>query len=144
MGRLCRWLRILGYDARYFLEMNVAEILITSLREERIILTRYAKFGEHRGARIVNIESDFVKEQLAQVTVELKITPDEDAMFSRCTLCNEEVVEIEKDKVKDRVLQYVYDTNEDFSICPACSRIYWKGTHWGNVAKILQALRWNS
>ncbi|MFZ5845151.1 MAG: Mut7-C RNAse domain-containing protein, partial [Patescibacteria group bacterium] len=59
-------------------------------------------------------------------------------MFSRCTICNQELSSIDKTKIKEKVPVYVYNTQENFFICAVCNRIYWQGTHWGNVKKTLE------
>jgi hypothetical protein len=137
LGRLAKWLRILGCDTLYFESGNRSSLIITALREERIILTRDLRVGRHPGMKMVTIKSDFIKDQLKQVLEELGIHPIEEEMFSRCVICNERLAEIEKQKVKDRVPEYVFQTQDNFVTCPSCSRIYWQGTHWGNVSKML-------
>jgi uncharacterized protein with PIN domain len=71
----------------------------------------------------------------------LQITPALGRMFTRCILCNEELADIEKEKVKGKVPEYVFKTQEEFITCPKCNRIYWQGTHWGNVQKTLDEIR---
>ncbi len=138
LGRLAKWLRILGYDTAYFKEENKSSLVIEALREERVILTRNKRFSLPKGVRFLWIKGNLVKEQLSEVIKELNLSLDEDTMFSRCTICNEEISPISKDKVKDRVPEYVFKTQADFFICPNCQRIYWQGTHWGNVTSIIR------
>ena len=140
LGRLAKWLRILGFDTTYHNIDNVSTLVITALREDRIILTRNTKIGQHRGIKIIKVNSDFVKEQLTQVLGDLKISPRQDLMFSRCIICNKELIAIEKTSIKDKVPEFVYNTQEEFVSCPVCGRIYWQGTHWGNVKEIIAKL----
>jgi hypothetical protein len=137
LGRLAKWLRILGFDAAYFDQDNTGSLIIQALRDERIILTRNQRLPESRGVKIVLVKAEKIKEQIPEILKALKIKPDKDLMFNRCILCNVELVEIEKEKVKDKVPEYVFRTQEDFITCPNCKRIYWSGTHWGNVEKTL-------
>ncbi|MBM3250547.1 MAG: hypothetical protein FJZ09_06905 [Candidatus Omnitrophica bacterium] len=90
---------------------------------------------------MVVIEQEKIKAQLAEILEALKIKPDPDQMFTRCILCNEELQAVEKEKVKDKVPEYVYKTQEEFITCPKCRRIYWQGTHWGNVASTIKELK---
>ena len=138
LGRLAKWLRILGFDTAYHNIDNVSTLIITALREDRIILTRNTKIGQHKGIKIIKIDSDFVKKQLTQVLGDLKISPRQDLMFSRCIICNKELIAIEKTSIKDKVPEFVYNTQEEFVSCPVCGRIYWQGTHWGNVSDTLK------
>lgn len=137
LGRLAKWLRIMGFDASYFKEENKSILIITSLQEERIILTRDSRLSRFSGIRMLRIKSDFVKEQIEQVIADLKLKPNENGMFTRCIVCNELLGDIEKQKIKNKIPEYVYKTQSTFVSCPACKRVYWQGTHWGNVRKFL-------
>ena len=140
LGRLAKWLRILGFDTIYFNQDNLSPLIIQALRDDRIILTRNQRLSRPTGIKIVLIKKEKIKEQIYEVLKELNIQPDSQTMFSRCIICNEELVDIKKEKIKDRVPEYVFKTQEDFITCPKCKRIYWQGTHWGNVNKILEEI----
>lgn len=144
LGRLAKWLRILGFDTVYYNQDNPSSLIIAALRDERIILTRNQRLPQARGLKIVLIKNEKIKKQVEEVLKTLKIRPDPEMMFSRCILCNEELTDIAKDKIKDKVPEYVFKTQEDFITCPKCQRIYWQGTHWGNVQKTLEEIKWNS
>jgi hypothetical protein len=144
LGRLAKWLRILGFDTVYFNQDNLSSLIIQSLRDERIILTRNQRLPQARGLKIVLIKHEKIKDQVAEILRTLEIKPDLKMMFSRCILCNVELTEIAKEKVKDKVPEYVFKTQEDFITCPKCQRIYWQGTHWGNVQKTLDEIKWSS
>jgi len=140
LGRLAKWLRILGYDTLYFNQDNLSSLIIQALRDNRIILTRNHRLPQSRGVKIVVIQAERIKEQMSEALKTLKLELDSDKMFSRCIICNEELVDIDKEKVKDRVPEYVFKTQEGFVTCPQCKRIYWQGTHWGNVANIIKGI----
>lgn len=144
LGRLAKWLRILGFDTVYYNQDNLSSLIIQALRDERIILTRNQRLPQARGLKIVLIKNEKIKKQVEEILKTLKIKPEPGIMFSRCILCNTELVDIVKDKVKDKVPEYVFKTQEDFLTCPKCQRIYWQGTHWGNVQKTLEEIKWNS
>lgn len=140
LGRLAKWLRILGFDTLYFKQGNSGSLIIQALRDERIILTRNQRLPKSRGAKIIVIESETIRKQVAQVLKTLKIKLASQRMFSRCIICNEGLVDIEKERVKDKVPEYVFKTQNDFVTCQKCKRIYWQGTHWGNVSKTLEGI----
>ncbi|MDP3732015.1 MAG: Mut7-C RNAse domain-containing protein [Candidatus Omnitrophota bacterium] len=144
LGRLVKWLRILGFDTVYYNQDNPSSLIIQALRDERMILTRNQRLPQGRGLKIVLIKNEKIKNQVEEILKTLKIRLDSEAMFSRCILCNEGLVEIAKDKLKDKVPEYVFKTQEVFLTCPECKRIYWQGTHWGNVQKTLEEIKWNS
>jgi len=137
VGRLCKWLRILGFDAEYFSEDNLATLIIKALRENRVIVTRKKKIDD---LKVIRVYANDVKEQLREVLAQLRFKPDEDKMFTRCVICNKTLEKVEKEEVKEKVPLYVYQTQNEFYQCPSCRRIYWQGTHWGNVKKIIQDL----
>lgn len=141
LGRLVKWLRILGFDAEYYKESNFSTLIIQALRDERIILTRNHRLPEARGVKIVLIKAENIREQITELLKELDIKPDPEAMFTRCIICNEELQSIAKEEIKDKVPEYVFKTQENFITCPKCSRIYWQGTHWGNVLQTLQEIK---
>lgn len=141
LGKLAKWLRILGFDTLYCTSSKKSVIIITSLQDNRIIITKNKRWGTRQGVRIVFIKSDFYKHQLKQVIETLGLGVNKDDFFMRCVLCNRLLEAIEKEKVRDRVPEYVLKTELSFVICPACQRIYWKGTHWGNVDEILSNLK---
>lgn len=137
VGRLCKWLRILGFDAEYFSEDNLATLIIKALKENRIIVTRKKKIDD---LKVIRVYANDVKEQLREVLKQLELKPDEDKMFTRCVICNKTLEKVEKEEIKEKVPLYVYQTQNEFYQCPSCRRIYWQGTHWGNVKKIIQDL----
>lgn len=140
LGRLAKWLRILGFDAEYFTEENTGSLIIQALRNSRIILTRNQRLAKPSGVKIILIKAEKVKEQIKEFLTDFNLEPDAGLMFCRCILCNAELEKIAKEKVKDKVPEYVFKTQEEFFTCPQCKRVYWQGTHWGNVEKILQEI----
>jgi hypothetical protein len=141
LGRLAKWLRILGYDSKFYREDNLSTLVIIALREERLILTRNSRISRFPGPRIVKIHYDFVHKQIKQLMQQLKLEPRPKEMFTRCTICNIELREISKIRVKNKVPEYVYQTQKDFMLCPQCKRVYWQGTHWGNVRRYLKKIK---
>jgi len=74
---------------------------------------------------------------LKQVVKHFELKPDKKLFFSRCLLCNQVLEKVEKEKIKDRLYPYVYQTQENFVHCPKCDRIYWSATH---VEKMIRTL----
>jgi uncharacterized protein with PIN domain len=134
----------MGFDTSYFPEAERRELIIKSLREERIILTRDSKMSVYSGIRMVHIKSDFVEEQIKQVVNDLEIEPDREKFFTICVICNALLEKIKKEDVKDKVPPYVYKTQKNFMKCSICDRIYWQGTHWTNVGEFVDKLGLNA
>ncbi len=137
LGRLCKWLRLLGYDAEYFLPGKKSDLIYRSLKEGRIILTRDTKISKKKAIKRILIKSDYIEEQMGQLFRELDLQIEYKKVFTRCLVCNMEIKPIEKEKARGRVPSYVFQTQENFYICANCDRVYWKGTHWGLVKEWL-------
>ncbi len=130
LGRLAKWLRTLGYDTRFHLDIGDGELVSLALKEDRIILSRDTKLCRFKiKDRYLLIQSEKPLEQLKQVVDHFKLKIDEDLLFSRCLVCNEPLRKVEKGKIKDRLYPYVYQTQENFVYCSVCDRIYWPATH---------------
>ncbi|UCD54672.1 MAG: Mut7-C RNAse domain-containing protein [Candidatus Omnitrophota bacterium] len=140
LGRLARWLRILGYDAIYYDKDDRSRLVMTALRDKRVILTRSSRMSKFTGIRMLCITEDDVEKQLAQVVKELDLNIEEDKTFLRCVDCNESLAVIKKNEVKDKVPPYVFETQKEFKTCPVCNKIFWKGTHWQLVKEFLKCL----
>lgn len=140
LGRLAKWLRIFGFDTTYFKQPRFAKLLLVAMQENRIIITKNTRIGNHRGVRIVRVQSNILKEQLCEVFKLLGINVEEMRLFSRCTICNEELVRVKKEAVCGKVPEFVFDTQNEFLSCNKCSRVYWQGTHWGNVKEVLDSI----
>ncbi len=140
LGRLAKWLRILGFDAAYFNQGNVSSLIIEALRDGRIIITRNQRLPKSGGVKIVLIRGESFKEQLQELLKGLKIPLESASMFSRCIICNLELKDVDKEEVRTKVPAYVFETQGHFVACPKCKRIYWPGTHWGNVEKTLEEI----
>ncbi len=146
LGRLHRWLCILGNDCLYFKREPFSgfkgkkDLIYQSLKESRIILSRDTTLSRKKALQLVLIKSDFLPEQLIQVFEVFNLKVDKNKIFSRCTICNTLLIKIDKLKVEGRVPAYVYQTQKEFSLCPFCRKIYWKGTHWKLVEEELKKI----
>ncbi len=139
LGRLARWLRILGHDVLYFRRIEDADLVEVARREERILLTRDTRLVQRRAARnAILIESPYLEQQLRQLARWDGAALLAPGLCRRCLECNEPTLAVEKEGVRERVPPYVYRTQERFRECPACRRIYWNASH---VQDMLRRLR---
>jgi len=140
LGKLCKWLRILGYDAVYFKETGRQDVLYKSLLEKRILLTRDHTLSAKRAWKLILIENDFLENQIKQLVNNkiIEIVPEK--FFSRCSICNVLIENVQKEFVKGKVPEYIYQTHSNFSYCFKCKRIYWPGTHLELFEKKLKNL----
>jgi uncharacterized protein len=140
LGKLSKWLRLLGFDAEYYPCNKTSVLILEALRDNRIVVTRNQKVPLRAGVRVVLVKSESAREQVRELLKQLNIPLVSDKMFTRCTLCNKELITAEKLSVKDSVPEYVFSAQNDFFRCPQCNRIYWQGSHWGNVKHIIETL----
>lgn len=141
LGRLAKWLRMLGYDTVYKTPTSDSSLVNQAFREQRIILTRDTRLVERKYIpRYILVKSDDYNEQLKQIIKESGLVPDPKLFFSRCLLCNTEIESISKDLVKKKVPPYVYKTEKSFLRCPRCDKAYWAGTHVEMAKKKLKQI----
>jgi uncharacterized protein with PIN domain len=139
LGRLAKWLRILGYDTTYFPHLDDDPLVRLARAEGRLLLTRDRGLARRRGLQCLLIESDHLEEQLGQVLNELALTGEHS--FSRCPVCNTPLRKVEKPELEGRVPPHIFRTHKDFSLCPHCDKIYWPGTHWARMQEKLAEFR---
>ena len=136
VGKLARWLRILGFDTAYSNACTDDEILRLAEAENRMILTRDAPLAARPSPmeRLL-IESNDYQAQLRQVISRFGLKDFHP--FSRCLECNVPLEDADKEAVFERVPPYVYLTQTHFALCPSCQRVFWRGTHVENMIRKL-------
>jgi uncharacterized protein with PIN domain len=143
VGRLARWLRALGYDAAYEPRLADPQVVGRALTEDRILLTRDADMMRRRlisrgAVRAILLRDDRLEQQLRHVLSELDLVPDR--ALSRCLECNVELEPRAKAGVLEGLPPFVRLTQDRFSQCPRCQRVYWPGTHWERMRERIAAL----
>ncbi len=144
VGKLAKWLRMMGYDSLFFDGEDDSQMVRKALAEGRVILTRDTGIMRRR---VVNngrlkallIESEVPERQMRQVMTGLDLK-DNLRPFTRCLECNHPLEERSREEVKDRVPPYVFKTQTQYMECPACRRIYWRGTHWEAMTRKMEKL----
>jgi len=129
LGKLAKWLKILGFDAVFFSKIEDTELLTLAKKEKRILLTRDNGLIEKScDIQTLFIESEDWNHQIEQVLDEFKLWPVI-RPYSRCIECNAELKDLPKHRARNLVTPFVYEKVDAFSICPSCGRVFWKGTH---------------
>lgn len=139
LGRLARWLRIVGHDVIYGPHLSGYGLIRAARREGRPILTRDRSIAKKKPPDYLLIESDQFREQLKQVIGAYGLNSLKDA-FTRCVECNTVLQPISKGSVEEKVPPYVFATQERFSFCQKCRRIYWPATHHQKMLEELKAM----
>jgi hypothetical protein len=134
LGKLAKHLRKLGIDTAYCGTISESQIIKQALNEKRTILSRKTKLIKLKEpTQFYFINSNAPLDQLNEVLKHFKISYCELNPFSRCLLCNELLMDIDKNIVEGNVPDYIFNTTARFSKCPNCHRIYWPGTHFKNI-----------
>lgn len=144
VGKLAKWLRILGYDTIFVKDIADNDLIRIALTQNRIILTRDTQIIKRRVVTIgrlkaILIKDDDLRAQLRQVVTMLKLNFRHQT-FSLCLECNQPLVTEPKEKVKSLVPPYVFQTQDEFVRCPHCGKIYWQGTHVQQMERELERL----
>ncbi|MCK4263450.1 MAG: Mut7-C RNAse domain-containing protein [Candidatus Aminicenantes bacterium] len=142
LGKLAKWLKILGFDTLFFSKIEDSELLVLAQKERRILLTRdNGLIGKCRDVRNLFIESEDWPDQVGQVLNEFNLWGDV-SPYSRCIECNAGLKNLPKSRAKNLVTPFVYEQADSFAICPRCGRVFWKGTHHKDMElKIKKMLR---
>lgn len=139
LGRLTRWLRVIGQDVTYGPHLSGYGLIREARREGRLILTRDRGLVRKNPPDYLMIQSDQFREQLKQVVQACRLEPFKEA-FTRCVECNTVLQPVPKEAVRERVPPYVFSNQERFSFCLRCRRIYWPATHQQKMLEELKAL----
>lgn len=141
LGKLARYLRMLGFDALYRKDYTDFEIIYLSKETGRIILTRDLDLlkSKHvsRGYLIKNTDlSGQIKEVIERFNLLSLINP-----FSLCLCCNSKVQKIDKEYVRGKISPEIYSDFNEFSICIGCGKIFWKGSHYQSMLKFIEQIK---
>ncbi len=127
LGRLTKWLRLLGYDTVYLNDASDHQLARLARSDGRVLLTRDRALAARRGLDSLLIRSEQLEEQVEQVREALGPPPD--SSLSRCSVCNTTLEDVSPGEVADRVPPYVRERHAEFRHCPGCGRVYWSGSH---------------
>ena len=142
VGKLAKWLRMMGYDTLFFSGDSDSHMLTLAQKEGRVILTKDTQIMKRRlvtngQIKALLISGDKPEIQMHQVISTFNLDP-QFKPFSICLECNQPLQERGKPQVKDLVPPYVFQTQSQYMACPTCHRIYWRGTHWQAMTRKLK------
>ena len=141
LGKLTRWLRMLGHNVEYSNKLDDAQLITIAKSETRTLLTRDLQLYQQATAKGVDafyLEGKTETEKLAELAKRFKIKLEMDMTTSRCPKCNTQVKTIPKEKVSDKVEKSTFAHCNEFWECPKCGQIYWQGAHWTRIRETLE------
>ena len=145
VGKLAKWLRLMGYDSLLFDSSDDSRLIHIALHQERVLLTRDTEIMKRRVVTIGRLKATLLtseepEQQIRQVIESLNLDC-QFRPFTLCLECNQPLIKRSKEEVKNQVPPYVFQTQSEFVQCPACHRIYWKGTHWESMTRRLEGFK---
>jgi uncharacterized protein with PIN domain len=144
VGKLAKWLRIMGYDTLLFNESDDSRMIAAALAEGRVILTRDTQIMKRRviangQLKAILVKTDNPEQQMSQIIDTLNLNCHYQP-FTICLECNQTLVKRSKQEVQGLVPPYVLQTQSQYMECQTCHRIYWRGTHWQAMTEKLKKL----
>ena len=141
LGRLAKWLKILGFDVLYFSKAEDKDLADLSRREDRVLLTRDTGLIEKTAKRSnrLFVRSDGWEDQVVQVLDDLGLW-DEVRPNTRCIECNLPLKALARERARNLVTPFVSEHASSFAICPGCDRVFWQGTHYGDMERKIERL----
>jgi uncharacterized protein with PIN domain len=141
LGKLSRWLRMAGFDVLYLRQIDDAELLKIAQQESQFLLTRDTRLIRRCDPeKSLFIGQDHLADQLRELFGRFPELKSQARPLSRCVECNALLLPIAKEEVREKVWPYVYQSQEHFTTCPDCHRIYWEATHVAKIRKKLESL----
>lgn len=140
LGRLARWLRLLGYDVAYEPQVADAELVRRAILEDRVVLTRDRALPvEFRAPSLVVLDAEAPAAQLREV-IERFGLDWRTRLFTRCSECNAPLRDATPQEVAERVPERVRSQRQEFRCCPSCGRVYWQGSHTDRMLRSLERM----
>ena len=140
LGDLVKCLRIIGYDVSFSPKFTPREIIAISKNEKRIILTKSRKLLKFKDVTHgIFIRPGTTREKIKRL-IEFLDIKEMVKPFSRCLRCNTLLKPIAKEKILERIPPKTRDFCQDYSVCETCDKIYWKGTHYIKMKKVVEKI----
>lgn len=140
LGRLASYLRMLGFDCLYNNNYRDEELVQISVDEKRILLTRDRLLLMHKvitqGYLLRSLDPT---EQLYEVVYRFGLLKWVKP-FQRCMNCNQPLESVEKEMVMEKLEPLTKKYYDDFKLCPACDQVYWKGSHYERMVRLIESI----
>jgi uncharacterized protein with PIN domain len=144
LGKLTRWLRMLGHDVEYVSSPDDKELIKKAEKENRVLLTRDVELHHQAIAKGVDsflVESPNQTANLANLAQKFEFKLEIDMKTSRCPKCNGELKEVSKINIAEKIPFKTSSNYDKFWQCKDCGQIYWRGTHWTRIDRTLEEAR---
>ena len=140
LGKLTRWLRMLGQDVLYSVRLCDSELLELANKENRVLLTKDLELYQRAIAKRIGafyLEGNKEPELLAELAKRYGLTLAIDMEKSRCPKCNTKLQATPKEMLSDELQKNTFIHYNRFWKCPNCGQVYWQGAHWKKICDVL-------
>ena len=140
LGKLSRWLRMLGQDVTYSTELSDSELLEAAKKETRVLLTRDLELYKRAIARGIDtfyIEGKTESDRLAELAQRYALTLAVDMEKSHCPICNTKLKATPKEQLTNELEKNTLLYYDKFWKCPNCGQVYWQGAHWKQITNTI-------
>lgn len=138
LGKLARYLRILGFDTAYQNDFEDEELAEISHRQGRILLTRDRRLLMRNLVQCGYCVRALEPRQQVLEVVQRFMLSDQVVPFERCPHCNTPLIAADKAEVLERLKPLTRRYFNEFHICPKCGQIYWKGSHYERMLAFIE------
>jgi uncharacterized protein with PIN domain len=141
LGKLTRWLRMLGHDVNYFCSADDQKLVELAKSEKRVLLTSDRKLHQQatsQGVEAVLVEAADEADKLAGLAKRFCFKLEIDLSVSRCPKCNATIRAVPKEDVLDKIPEATSVYYNDFWLCSGCGKVYWQGAHWKRIEETLE------
>lgn len=140
LGKLARWLRLLGFDTAYQNSFTVNDLMKIASEQDRILLSRNSSLSKKGSLSSFIIQNEEPALQLQELAVHFNLK-DHLRPFSRCMVCNGRLESVPKENILHLLEKNTAAYFDEFWQCCDCRRIYWKGSHYEKMLKIIESMR---
>ena len=146
LGKLSRWLRILGHDVQYFKSASDKNLIEWATSKNRILLTKDQKLvqqAKKRGIIVFFVDGTDIVTMLSNLFIHFNLVLEINFSISRCPKCNERLISVSKDSIINEIPELTSIYYNEYWKCTKCGQIYWLGSHWKKIIKTLNDVKRN-
>ncbi|NPD89881.1 MAG: hypothetical protein HGN29_14300 [Asgard group archaeon] len=141
LGKLSRFLRFFGYSTLYRSEETVDVMIKTAQKNDLIVLSQSKQVidkCQKQNVKAYSMPTSSIEEQLRVLKTNLEIEFEVPPKEMLCSLCNGDISKKEKEEIIDKIPKGTTLHYDDFWQCNECDKIYWLGSHWEDIKRIIE------
>ncbi len=141
LGKLVRYLRLLGFDTASDGRLGDAELVQISVDQRRVLLTKdrplLKRAAVTHGYLVRSVDpGEQILEVVRRFDLGRLIEP-----FARCMECNGLIESVSKAEIEHRLEPLTKRYFDEFRRCSSCERVFWRGSHYEYLSRVVAAVR---